>query len=213
MYLRFEPTLNSGDLQEDLYQAYGLGTWLDTRLPPAKKQHPSVGMTVPTPSAFPSQPNTDPTNAIRASVMSRATPAVTLSQDNRTVDETKVISKTNGSSLLAYRHPEEDSSDEDEVPNGKDLNEPSPARGIEQEDEDDMDPTAAYVTAKLRLTSLERKLGLASKSSKKGGKCKPKANGSAPNPAEMQEYGRLDARIKACQYLSFLLVQSLLYEG
>lgn len=210
MYLRFEPTSNSSDSQEDLYQEYGLGTWLDTQLPSAKKQPTPKKVTVSIPSASMSQPRSNPTNANGTPSAPQDAPAVTAPLSSRASDENKAIPKTGGSSLLAYRDPKEDSSDDEEVLDVKDVKQSLSARGIDQEDEDNMDPTSAYVTAKLRLTSLERMLGLASKSNKKGVKSKPKATGSASNPAELQEYEHLDARIKECKHLSVLLVLQLL---
>ena len=117
----------------------------------------------------------------------------------------KAKDKTVGSSLLAYRDPNEESSDEsdsEDVQQNKTAAASSKDVMQHNDDDDDMDPTGAYVAAKLRFTSLERKLGLASKQpGKKGGaKAKSKAGAGSVDTAEMQEYQRLNTRLKECKW-------------
>lgn len=205
MYLRYEPDSRNIDTQRDSYQAYGSGSWTDAQIPQAKQLQAT------------SNNGTTPPAAVNTKVAEAASllPAASLNGSPSTAVEVSKVSQASkrseesgsskvvlGSSLLAYRDPDAESSDEDEpVKDNADLSN----TGFDV-DYDDMDPTSAYVAAKLRYTTLERNLGLSSKSNKKGARSKSKGSKSAMNPAEVREYESLDARLKERTSFDFYVV-------
>lgn len=194
MYLRFEPAFTNEETQPQLYEAYGLGIWKDVQVPKAQRQPLLKRLPVSTTSAQPSREANKPTQSITAVVDER--PA--SSSNGSATDGKKGHVPMTGSSLLAYRDPNEESSDEDEVDELRTAK-PTESAAVDEGDEDDMDPTGAYVAAKLKFTSLERKLGLSNKSGKKGAKAKAKPGMSSVDPSELQEYERLEARLRECE--------------
>lgn len=206
MYLHFEPSLKTEDESESQYQHHGQGTWNDVQAMPSRK--PLVKPT-PVAAAEPRQ-QVAQVATMPVPVTSKDTPAPTKPSNGSTAADTSK-QQTTGSSLLAYRDHNEESSDEDESENEQPKASTSSANATNLQsahfgdEDDDMDPTSAYVATKLKLTSLERKLGLASKPGKKGAKSKPKAGGgTSVESSEMQEYQRLDARLKECELSSYI---------
>lgn len=195
MYLHFEPSSKGQDQSDSEYQHHGQGSWADVPTMPARK--PTAKSAAVTAVKTPQQ----------APQMSVPTVPkdVPMAPSNGANGSSKPQVQSTGSSLLAYRDPNEDSSDEDDAApeqrkaSTSDLRQ-SNSGDVQSDEEDDLDPTSAYVAIKLKFTSLERSLGLASKPGKKGGKSKPKAGGAAVDSTEMQEYQRLDARLKECKH-------------
>lgn len=195
MYLHFEPSSKGDDQSESEYQHHGQGSWADVPTMPARKPIAKSGTITPV---------KPPQQAPQASA-SAAPKDVPVRPPNGANGSSKPESQDPGSSLLAYRDPNEDSSDEDDAApeqpkaSTSDVKQ-SNSGAVQSDDEDDLDPTSAYVAMKLKFTSLERKLGLASKPGKKGGKSKPKAAGTAVSITDMQDYHRLDARLQECKH-------------
>jgi hypothetical protein len=187
IYLRFEPGSNLEDVQSSLFDPYGLGKWDESQLDPGQRQPHQRRAPVPTPAKTPI-----------------SVPSTPLTQEEDV--ESQVSSKqTIGSSLLAYRDPNEESSDdesESEKPTTGVALTKATSAVLDDQSDDEMDPTGRYIAAKLKVTSLERKLGLAGKQGgKKAGKGNPKVNASTPEPAAMQEYQKLNAQLKQCKEL------------
>lgn len=120
-------------------------------------------------------------------------------------------SKPATSSLLAYRTGDTDSSDDDDEADSADKRGPSSsdvtagraaaaaaAAGMD-EDAIQNDPDSAYVSTKLRITTLQRQLGIvAGKGGKKGGKGKAKphqALSKEKGPQEL-ELEQLEAQLR-----------------
>lgn len=148
MYLRFEPTSGS-EMQQDIYQAYGLGSWNEIQLPPSRKQPLPNPTLVAVPPAQPSQPKVPSAITSSTAGSSRASVAAQQTPAPQVIDDNKGVKASTGSSLLVYRDPNEESSDEEEAP--KPAKYPPFSEDTSQDDQDDMDPTGAYVAAKLRL--------------------------------------------------------------
>lgn len=148
MYLRFEPTSGS-EMQQDIYQAYGLGSWNEIQLPPSRKQPLPNPTLVAVPPAQPSQPKVPSAITSSTAGSSRASVAAQQTPAPQVIDDNKGVKASTGSSLLVYRDPNEESSDEEEAPSPAKY--PPFSEDTSQDDQDDMDPTGAYVAAKLRL--------------------------------------------------------------
>ena len=191
IYLRYSPDMNKNRIQEDEIKPYGLGHWLDASLalPDVVKSTPHAPALMP--ATAPSSP--------RLSIAAPSTPAVLTNPES-----------TNGSSLLAYRTANDsDSSDEGKNAStsksasiAADAHPVSTMASLADGDDLDDDPDRAYVLTKLQLTTMQRRLGLAGKGPKKGGKAKLKlANISKPKTLEEAEIERLEAQLKRIQLL------------
>lgn len=187
-----------------MYQSYGEGTWADVPVAAKQKQPPAkVSLDSTGPVLSSQQTAKGPLSSASATPITPAESSLGVQNGSHTTTQAKEPAPS--SSLLAYRDPNEDSSDEDEADSEKkkklSTSSTRPFLQDEEDDEDDMNPTAAYVAAKLKFTSLERKLGLTGKPGKKGtAKTKSKVGASGVDPAAMQDYQRLDVRLKEREY-------------
>lgn len=209
MYLRYEPDSRNGDTQKDLYQAYGLGTWADTQIPQAQKLQASSWNGTSKPLAPGNTTKlevaaTQPKSLLEDS-QARSSEGVSRTKQTRRQASAAGPNKEEAtvSPLLAYRDPDTESSDEEDS-----FKKPSDQTVAEEDvdQDDDMDPTSAYVATKLKYTSLERRLGLANKSNKKGAKSKVKGSNPSVNSDNFREYEKLEARLKERMFPLHLLI-------
>lgn len=184
IYLRHTPSDQfTGNSKPDASLAYGEGYWPDDQLSLPAKETKNIA----TPSA-----SATPPPAATTAVAPVLKP-----------DDGKVSPKRPG--LLDIRNNDSESDDEAaEAPsngNGKAVN---GKFALPAEDLDDMEdnPDAAYISTKMQITSLQRRLGLAGKGGKKGAKAKPKAVAlTRGNEGEMQRLGQLEDVLKRIQQM------------
>lgn len=224
IYLRYTPAskhsaaaaASTDENDVEGFTHYGIGDWPILEQASAASASSSTAASSSSITAFPPLPSTGRTTPALAEPPLKSNPSDVTPPDARHAE------KSSGKSLFAFRRPTSDSDDDSDSDSDSDEDGESshiqPVKvaqdhsrngtldtSLPTDSDIEEDPDTAYVTLKLRLTSLQRKMGIAGKAGKKGGKVvKAKSVVTSivkPKSAEDAELELLESRLKAIQGL------------